>query len=105
MCRLSHQLCITLCLGKGTNAGCANFGLTLRIVALGVKMKKKYKILLVILFILCLIPIPTFYKDGGTVTYSAIFYKIIKWNRLDGKQGTELHIFPTNFHSIDYYDK
>ena len=105
MCRLSHQLCITLRFGKGTNAGCTNFGLTLRIVALGVKMKKKYKILLVILFILCLIPIPTFYKYGGTVTYSAIFYKIIKWNRLDGKQGTELYIFPTNFHSIDYYDK
>ena len=73
--------------------------------ALEVKMKKKYKILLIILFIICLIPIPTFYKDGGTVTYSAILYKIINWNQLDGKQGTELHIFPTNFHSLDYYDQ
>ncbi|MBQ5498751.1 MAG: hypothetical protein IIT73_03005, partial [Treponema sp.] len=61
-------------------------------------MKKKYKILLIILFIICLIPIPTFYKDGGTVEYSAILYKIIDWNQLEGKQGTELHIFPTNFH-------
>ena len=64
---------------------------------------KKY--LLVFFFIICLIPIPVYYKDGGTVTYSAIFYKIIKWNQLDGKQSTDFHIFPTNFHSLDYYDK
>jgi len=74
-------------------------------VAQEVKMKKKCKILLIILFIICLIPIPTFYKDGGTVEYSAILYKIIDWNQLEGKQGTELHIFPTNFHSLDYYDR
>ena len=67
-------------------------------------MKKKVKILLIILFIFCLIPIPTFYKDGGTITFSAIFYKIINWDQLDGKHGTEFHIFPTNFHSLDYYD-
>ena len=42
---------------------------------------------------------------GGTVEYSAILYKIIDWNQLEGKQGTELHIFPTNFHSLDYYDR
>ena len=68
-------------------------------------MKKKNIILLTIIFALCLIPIPAFYKDGGTVTYSAVLYKIIKWNRLDGKQGTEFHIFPTSFHRLDYYDK
>ena len=68
------------------------------------KMKKKYKILLII-FIICLIPIPNFYKDGGTITYSAILYKIIDWNQIDGKQGTEFHIFPTNLHRLDYYDK
>lgn len=68
-------------------------------------MKKKYKILLIILFIVCLIPVPTFYKDGGTVIYSAVLYKIIDWDQLDGKRGAEFHIFPTNFHSLDYYDK
>ena len=68
-------------------------------------MKTKCKILLTIFLIIGWIPIPTFYKDGGTVTYSAIIYKVIKWNRLDGKQGTEFHIFPTNFHSLDYYEK
>ena len=66
-------------------------------------MKKKYKILLVIIFIICLIPKIDFYKDGGTVTYSAVFYKIIDWNQLEGKQGMEFHIFPNNFHRLDYY--
>ena len=69
-------------------------------------MKKTYKILIIILlFIICLIPMPVYYKDGGTVTYTAIFYKIIKWNTLGGKQGTEIHVFPNNFHRLEYYNR
>ena len=43
--------------------------------------------------------------------YSAVFYKVIIWNVLDReaetgyRTGTEIHIFPWNFYSIDHYEK
>ena len=71
---------------------------------------KKVLLIAGILFIL-LIPIKKTYKDGGTREYSAILYKVIKWHILDDdyesgyNDSTEIHIFPTNFHGIDYYKK
>ncbi len=72
-------------------------------------MKKKLLIAILILIIL-LVPIKSTYLDGGTVTYSSLIYKIIKWKKLDFfyedgyKRGTEIHLFPTNFKSLDYYN-
>ena len=31
--------------------------------------------------------------------------KVIVWKQIDGKSGTELYIFPNNFHQLDYYGK
>ncbi len=31
-------------------------------------------------------------------------YKVIVWKQIDGKTGTELYIFPNNFHQLDYYE-
>lgn len=52
------------------------------------------------------VPIPTGrYKDGGTREYTALTYKIVRWNRLTGADGTysktKVYFFPDNFKSID----
>ncbi len=74
-------------------------------------MKYNYKLLIVAFIIIFLFfPIRIQYKDGGSVEYKATTYKIIKWHRMNEnydngiKEGIEFHFFPTNFHSIDYYD-
>lgn len=72
-------------------------------------MKKRWWILIIIAVVLILIfPIKNVYRDGGTVEYSAILYKVIKWNRIrvyeENKTGTEVYFFPKNLHSLEYYD-
>lgn len=66
-------------------------------------MKKKIIALILATLVLAilLIPIPMHLKDGGTVVWSAIVYRVIVWNTLDGKTGTEVHIFPVNFSAIN----
>lgn len=70
-------------------------------------MKKKVIIPVIIAVVLAIlfVPIPTgVYKDGGTREYSALTYKIVKWNRLTGDSTydkTRLYFFPYNFKSID----
>lgn len=50
------------------------------------------------------IPIPSgVYKDGGTREYTALTYKIVKWNRLTGDSTYDklcVYLFPNNFRSI-----
>ena len=47
-------------------------------------MKKITKVIIVIVVVLIfLIPIPTRYKDGGSVRYRAILYDITKYHQLD----------------------
>jgi len=70
-------------------------------------MKKVGIIIFVIVFLLliCLIPIKTVQKDGGTVVYSAVLYKVIIWHRgyiteqnePDFITGTDFYFFPFNF--------
>ncbi len=74
--------------------------------------KKKIIIIVVILLLIILvIPVKLHHKDGGTIEYKSLTYKIIKWHRLDEyydtgyKTGTEVHFFPNNFKSIDYFDE
>lgn len=71
-------------------------------------MKKKMWIAIVVvaLFIIFIIPIPTgIYKDGGTRTYTSLTYKIVDWNRMitadDIYEATKVYFFPHNFKSID----
>ena len=50
----------------------------------GVLMKKKTKIIIVVLIVLVLlIPIPTRYKDGGSVRYRAVLYDVTKYHQID----------------------
>lgn len=76
-------------------------------------MKKKRKLIIFIVIVLIILFIPLNIarcKDGGTVTYTALSYKVIVWHQLDDspdgyKTGTEIHFFPNNFHDINYYMK
>ena len=45
-------------------------------------MKKKIIILVIILFFISIIPIPSTLQDGGSVEYTAILYKITKLHQL-----------------------
>lgn len=72
-------------------------------------MKKKILYLLPFAILLILfVPIKFQYRDGGTVDYRALMYRVIKWNKLnnDGTyyQANDVIIFPNNFHSIEYYE-
>lgn len=42
--------------------------------------------------------------DGGTVSYTSLNYKIIRWNQMFRKN-YEIHLFPFNFLGINYYDQ
>ena len=71
------------------------------------KLSKKVWIPIVVLVLLAVlfVPVPTGgYKDGGTKAYTALTYKVVKWNRLDDLirvRRTEVYFFPNNFKSID----
>lgn len=68
-------------------------------------MKKKL-LLLIIPLILFFTPVPSpVYKDGGTRAYTALTYKIVRWQRLQdsGKvfKKTKVYPVPLNFLTID----
>ena len=71
-------------------------------------MKKRLLIFIIIILMILVIPIRREANDGGTVEYSAILYKVIKWDRIrkyeENKTGTEVYFFPKNLHSLDWYD-
>lgn len=52
-------------------------------------MKKKIILLIVIIMIVLLFPIRTHLKDGGTVEYKAILYKVSKINQLISEEEME----------------
>ena len=81
-------------------------------------MKKKIIIPVIIVIVLLLVlflPIPQgSYDDGGTREYTALTYKIVKWNklvtvynedgdmeRIDTYTNTSVYWFPDNYKSID----
>ena len=67
------------------------------------KRKTSITILSIIILIILLIPIKTIYKDGGTITYSAVLYKVVKWHKINDiieggyKTGIEVIVFPKNY--------
>lgn len=70
-------------------------------------MKKKIWLPIAVAAVLAilLVPIPRSpYKDGGTRAYTALTYKIVRWNRMttDGVyKATKVYWIPDNFKSID----
>ena len=80
-------------------------------------MKKRIGIIFII-FILLIFPIKNTYKDGGTVTYTSLTYKIICWKipinieiinsndeHINRKffETTKLYLFPFNFMKMNWY--
>lgn len=59
-------------------------------------MKKKIIIIVCVLFVIMLIPVRLELKDGGTVEYKSILYKVSKVHRITEEGfdiGTEIRIF------------
>lgn len=71
------------------------------------KRSKKFLIPSVVFVLLAVffVPVPSdVYEDGGTRAYTALTYKVVKWNRLDRLirvKKTKVYFFPDNFKSID----
>ncbi len=85
-------------------------------------MKNKGKRIICIIILVCillvgLIPVKSKLDDGGTVIYSAMFYKVIVWNQLyvelddnlihhtETHTGTSIYIFPFNFGQKEWHPK
>lgn len=68
-------------------------------------IRKRKRLVVVIVLLFFLFPVSEIYKDGGTRTYTSLTYKVIIWNRLDGKRGVEIYFFPNNFKSLSEYEK
>ncbi|MBQ1961769.1 MAG: hypothetical protein II357_01600 [Clostridia bacterium] len=69
-------------------------------------MKKKLLLLIIPLILFLFTPVPSpVYKDGGTRAYTALTYKIVRWQRLQdsGKvfKKTKVYPFPLNFLTVD----
>lgn len=70
-------------------------------------MKKKWiiTILVIFIFVLLFVPMPTgTYKDGGTKTYSTLTYKIVKWNRRIGDgvyEKTRVYFLADRYQSME----
>ena len=72
------------------------------------KKKRIFTIITIIIFALLIIPIPAFYRDGGTKAFTAVLYRVVVWNehREDGtagRTGAEVHFIPRNFRNIDEF--
>lgn len=72
------------------------------------KLSKKHWILLgaLVLLVVLFVPFPVAYKDGGTQIYSALTYKVVKWNRIldyeeENYKATRVYFFPKSFRSYD----
>ena len=72
-------------------------------------MKKKIiTIVLVLILLILFVQIKVKYRDGGTIDYRAIAYRVINWNKLKEDwtyyKAKDIIFFPNNFHSIEYYE-
>lgn len=71
-------------------------------------MKKKIIIIIIVLILLIVLFTPfsiKTYKDGGTRTYTALTYKIVRWNKIinvnEIYKKTSVYWLPSSFKSID----
>ena len=53
------------------------------------RTKKRIIAATVIFLVLLLIPVPMYYKDGGTVDYKAVLYSVRKEHSIAGTPGEE----------------
>ena len=69
-------------------------------------MKKKKIIIALVILIVLFCPVPSqIHLDGGTPSYTALTYKVVKWNRFidvnNRYHKTSVYWFPDNFKTID----
>jgi hypothetical protein len=71
-------------------------------------LKKKIIIIIIVSILLIVLFTPfsiKMYKDGGTRTYTALTYKIVRWNKIINAneiyKKTSIYWLPSNFKSID----
>ena len=69
-------------------------------------MKKKLLLLIIPLILILFTPVPSpVYKDGGTRAYTALTYKIVRWQRLQNNgeifKKTKVYPIPLNFLTVD----
>lgn len=78
------------------------------------KSNRKKIITILVIFVWCVIlfvPAKVRCLDGGTTIYTSLTYKVIIWKRFairrgdsaERAEGTEVHLFPNNFHDLEYY--
>ena len=71
-------------------------------------MKKKLIIIIVVILLILFVPIRFKHKDGGSVEYRSLTYRIFKWKILnsDGSyyESKNVYFFPNNFHEFEYYE-
>jgi hypothetical protein len=66
------------------------------------RAKITISIIIALVVLISVVPIPTgVYKDGGTRTYTALTYKVVKWHRLSGYEKTSVYWLPNNFKTLD----
>ena len=71
------------------------------------KKKKALTVVAIIVFVLLIIPMPAWYRDGGTRSFTAILYRVVIWNQMEDaygnrQTGTEIHLIPNNFRPVDF---
>lgn len=54
--------------------------------------KQAMRIIIIIITLILMLPIPTHYKDGGTVKYQAVLYSITDYHALRGVDGYDTGI-------------
>ncbi len=70
------------------------------------RAKITISIIIALVVLISVVPIPTgVYKDGGTRTYTALTYKVVKWHKLSGYgdiyEKTSVYWLPNNFKTLD----
>lgn len=65
---------------------------------------KNHILLLTAFFSLFPTSCETFVDDGGTVVRNYGVYKVIEWNRPDGKHYAESHVFPLSLFPLSFFD-
>ena len=69
---------------------------------MSVKPKHKKVLLIVssVILVLCLIPMPMRLKDGGTVMYCAVLYKVVVWHQLRPAEENQSELYRVG---VDFY--
>ena len=66
-------------------------------------MKKIIIVVILIVFIVLVFPQKLTFKDGGSICYKSLTYRIINYHTLDGMRGKTVEIFGVEVYDGTYY--